>query len=129
MRIGELAAATKTTTKTLRFYEQRGLLQPATRTPAGYRDYEQNAIARLDFIRRGQAAGLTLTQISQVLHIRDSGQSPCEHVQDLLATRLADLDNQITQLLDLRESLAALHQAAAESDPNTCPPNQVCRYL
>ncbi len=129
MRIGELAAATGTTTKTLRFYEDAGLLQPASRTSSGYRDYEQHAIARLDFIRRGQTAGLTLAQIRQVLQIRDAGQPPCEHVRDLLGRRLADLDAQIAELLALRETIAPLHAVAAIIEPDTCPPGQVCRYL
>ena len=60
MRIGELAAATGTTTKSLRFYEQAGLLPPPARSAAGYRDYTPASVARLEFIRRGQRAGLTL---------------------------------------------------------------------
>ena len=129
MRISELARATGTTTKTLRFYEDIGLLRPATRTPSGYRDFDSDAIDRLDFIRRGQAAGLTLAEVNQILRIRDGGQPPCEHVRDLLATRLADLDTQIAQLLALRETIARLGEAATHSDPDSCPPNQVCRYL
>ena len=129
MRIGELATASGTTTKTLRFYEASGLLQPTARTSSGYRDYEQDAIARLDFIHRGQAAGLTLAQIRQVLRIRDTGQPPCEHVRDLLGLHLADLDAQIAELLALRETIAQLYAAASDSEPETCPPNQVCRYL
>ena len=67
MRIGELAEAAGTTTKTLRFYEEQGLLPPAERTPAGYRDYTPDAVSRIDFVHRGQAAGLTLAQIKQIL--------------------------------------------------------------
>jgi MerR family transcriptional regulator, Zn(II)-responsive regulator of zntA len=129
MRIGELASDTGTTTKTLRFYEESGLLPAAARTPGGYRDYTQDAVARLDFIRRGQAAGLTLAQIRQVLQIRDDGQPPCEHVRDLLEQRMSDLDTQITELRALRKTIAKLHSAAAASDPDTCTPGQVCRYI
>ena len=57
MRIGELAAATGTTTKTLRFYEDSGLLPPAERAANGYRDYGQDAVNRLDFIHRGRPPG------------------------------------------------------------------------
>ena len=71
MRIGELADAAGTTAKTLRFYEDQGLLPPAGRTPSGYRNYTAETIARIDFIHRGQAAGLTLAQIKQILDIRD----------------------------------------------------------
>jgi MerR family transcriptional regulator, Zn(II)-responsive regulator of zntA len=129
MRIGELATATGTTTKTLRFYEDAGLLPAAPRTPAGYRDYTQHAVARLDFIRRGQAAGLTLAQIRQVLQIHDDGHPTCEHVRDLLEQRMTDLDTQIIELRALRETIAQLHTAATGADPNTCTPGQVCHYL
>ena len=129
MRIGELAQATGTTTKTLRFYEDQGLLPHAERTASGYRDYTPESLGRLDCIRRGQAAGLTLAQIRQILGIRDSGMPPCEHVRDRLDERLTNLDTQIAQLVALRDILAQLRDQAADAEPETCPPDQVCRYL
>ena len=129
MRIGELAAATGTTTKTLRFYEQSGLLPPPRRRPSGYRDYDASAVSRLDFIRRGQAAGLSLAEMGQILAIRDDGHAPCEHVRDLLAARLDQIQTQIAELSLLRDTITALHQDAATADPDTCPPERVCRYV
>lgn len=129
MRIGEVAQASGTTTKTLRYYEEFGLLPDPDRTPARYRDYGPDVLDRLSFIRRGQAAGLTLTQISQVLDIRDRGQAPCQHVTDLLDTRLEVIDQQIAQLQQLRTTVAALRDEAASADPATCSPGDVCRYL
>ena len=129
MRIGELAEASGTTAKTLRFYEEQGLLPAAERTPAGYRDYTPDAVGRIDFIHRGQAAGLTLAQVRQILDIRDDGQAPCGPVQDLLDSRLADLDEQIAQLVALRETITQLRDQAATVEPETCSPDQVCRYL
>ena len=129
MRIGELAEASGTTTKTLRFYEDQGLLPAAHRTSSGYRDYTPDMLGRLDFIHRGQAAGLTLAKIRQILGIRDSGSPPCGHVSDLLAERLDDLDAQIAQLVELRRTIVELHDNATAAEPDTCPPDQVCRYL
>ncbi len=129
MRIGELADAVGTSTKTLRFYEEQGLLPEAQRTPAGYRDYPTKVVSRIDFIHRGKAAGLTLAQIRQILQIRDRGQAPCEHVRDLLDTRLADLDHQIGKLVALRDTIAQLRSQAATPEPTTCTDEQVCRYL
>lgn len=129
MRIGELAHASGTTTKTLRFYEEQGLLPPADRTQSGYRDYTPDALARLDFIHRGQAAGLTLAQIKQILIIRDSGTPPCGHVSELLDVRLTDLDAQIAALVELRDTLADLRKEARNAEPDSCPADQVCRYL
>lgn len=129
MRIGELAAVTGTTTKTLRFYEDSGLLRPAARTTSGYRQYTKDAVVRLDFIRRGRAAGLTLAQIRQVLEVRERGDAPCRHVQELLAARLDALDAQLVDLQTLRDTVAQLHDAASTPDPDTCGADQVCRYL
>ncbi|NUR25344.1 MAG: heavy metal-responsive transcriptional regulator [Catenulispora sp.] len=129
MRIGELAEVVGTTTNTLRFYEEQGLLPEADRTPTGYRDYPAGAADRVGFIHRGKAAGLTLAQIRGILQIRDRGQAPCHHVRDLLDTRLADLDVQISQLCQLRTTIAELRARAAAPDPGSCGPDDVCRYL
>jgi MerR family Zn(II)-responsive transcriptional regulator of zntA len=129
VRIGELAAMTGTTTKALRFYEERGLLPPPQRTPAGYRDYQPEAGDRLDFIRRGRNAGLTLAQIAEILDLRDAGHAPCHHVEQLLASRLAELDRQIADLHELRSAVGELHGRAIEAAPETCDAATVCRYL
>ncbi len=129
MRIGELAETVGATTKTLRFYEEQGLLPRAERTPSGYRDYTIETISRVDFIRRGQSAGLTLAQIKQILDIRDDGQAPCGHVRDLLDTRLTEIDRQLAALTDLRATIATLRDQAADLAPETCTSDHVCRYL
>lgn len=129
MRIGELAERTGTTAKTLRFYEELGLLLPAERTPTGYRDYSAEAPARIDFIHRGQAAGLSLAQIHQILAIRDRGQAPCGHVAALLDERLSTIEQQLRRLQDLRESLIALREQATHIEPDTCGADRVCCYL
>jgi len=129
MRIGEVADMSGTTTKTLRFYEDQGLLPAADRTTGGYRDYAPDVVGRLDFIRRGRTAGLTLAQIRQVLDIRDGSDPPCQHVKDVLTTRLDALDQQIAGLKALRDTVAALREKATTVDPATCTPDQVCRYI
>lgn len=129
MRIGEVAEAVGTTTKTLRFYEQQGLLHDADRTASGYRDYSPETIARIDFIHRGKAAGLTLAQIRQILDIRNRGHAPCAHVVDLLDSRLAEIDQQLSDLRALRKSITQLRAQADEIGPDACDEAQVCRYL
>jgi MerR family transcriptional regulator, copper efflux regulator len=129
MRIGETAAAAGMTAKTLRFYEDRGLLPAADRAPNGYRDYPQEAVSRLEFIRRGRTAGLTLAQIGDILSVRDIGQAPCTHVEELLAKQLRDLDARIAELSALRATVAEFHDAAAAGDPAACDPKRICSYL
>ena len=129
MRIGELAAAAGTTTKTLRFYEESGLLPQTERAANGYRDYGPEALSRLDFIRRGRGAGLSLAQIREVIDIRDSGEAPCQHVSELLTARVFDIERQIADLDALRADLIQRRDQAGEADPSTCPAETVCRYV
>ena len=107
----------------------KALIAAAERTPSGYRDYAPETAARIDFVHRGQAAGLTLAQIRQILDIRDDGAAPCEHVRDLLDARLAEIEQQIAQLAALRDTITELRRDAAQPDPDSCSADQVCRYL
>lgn len=129
VRIGEAAQAAGMTSKALRFYEEHGLLPPAKRTANGYRDYTGETVKRLDFIRRGRAAGLALAQIREILLLRDAGRSTCTHVRDLLAGQLAALDAQIAELVALRATVADSHAVAAAADPEACDAERICSYL
>lgn len=129
MRIGELADKMQTRPSTLRFYEQRGLLHPPTRTPAGYRDYPKAALPRLEFIARARTAGLSLSQIAAVLTVRDSGSAPCAHVRDLLDRKLADLDRQLEQLQLLRTRIRKLRARATARAAQACSPESICNLL
>ncbi|MDQ3432034.1 MAG: heavy metal-responsive transcriptional regulator [Actinomycetota bacterium] len=99
MLIGELADATGTTAKTLRFYEAEGLLAAPERTSGGYRDYGPHAVERVTFIRHAQASGLTLAQIREVLMVRDGGVAPCGHVATFVEQRLTDIEERIRELV------------------------------
>ncbi|MEV0904982.1 MerR family transcriptional regulator [Streptomyces hokutonensis] len=65
--IGELARRTGLTVKTIRFYSDRGIVAPADRTPAGYRLYGIDAVARLDLVRTLRELGLDLSTIRKVV--------------------------------------------------------------
>jgi DNA-binding transcriptional MerR regulator len=128
MRISEAAAAAGTTAKTLRFYEDIGLLPGIGRTPTGYRDYPEEAVQRAAFIRRSRAAGLTLEQAGTLLAVHDAGTRPCTHVRDRLADQLEALDARIAELQALRATLAERLEASA-AGAEGCDPDQVCSYL
>ena len=129
MQIGEVARRIGLATSAIRFYEEKGLIPEPERTEAGYRDYDPAVVDRLSFIRAGQAVGLTLAELGQVLQIRDRGESPCRHVIELLDTRLRDVDERIEDLLRLRRDLDSLRDHAADLDPADCPPESVCRII
>lgn len=129
MKIGEVAQRVGLATSAIRFYEDRGLIPEPERTESGYRDYDPGVVERIRFIRAGQAVGLTLRELSQVLQIRDVGESPCQHVTELLDARIGDVDRRIQELRSLRRDLTALRENASDLDPAECPPESVCRII
>jgi DNA-binding transcriptional MerR regulator len=129
MQIGEVARKVGVATSAIRFYEESGLLPEPDRTPAGYRNYDPAVVDRLAFIQAGQAVGLTLAELREVLGIRDRGEPPCRHVADLIDCRIHDIDTRMRDLHRLRKDLPALADTAARFDPAECPPESVCRIL
>ncbi|MCB5292539.1 heavy metal-responsive transcriptional regulator [Arthrobacter sp. SO3] len=129
MLIGSAAAAAGVSTKAVRFYEEQGLLPAPERAANGYRIYAPDTVGRLDFIRRGRAAGLSVSQLRDILAVRDPGNAPCPHVRDALADQLAALDAQIAELTALRNGMAEAHAAVAAGDPATCDAGLICSYL
>lgn len=129
MLISTLAEATGLSTKTIRFYEQRGLLAPPPRTRGGYRDYPAATVQRLRFIRDAQAAGLRLADILGVLALRDSGQAPCAHVEALVEDYLAQIEQRLADLRATRSALRNLARRALETDPETCSESDICTIL
>lgn len=120
MRIGEVSRRVGVPAKTIRFWEDEGLLPQPDRTPAGYRDYGPAVLDRLGFIRHAQTAGLSLSAIRQVLAIRDDGEPPCVHVMELIARRLAEVDARLAELTRTRDQLVVLAARAAAQDPADC---------
>jgi MerR family transcriptional regulator, copper efflux regulator len=129
MRIGELAAVSGVSAKTIRYYEDIGVLNPPARTPSGYRDYSPEATDRLAFIRSAQAVGLSLGEIRGIVALRDRGTTPCGHVLDLITARAADLDRRISELQRLRTELGRLVDRAQRLDPADCDPRRVCHLI
>lgn len=116
-------------TSAIRFYEEAGLLPEPERSASGYRMYDHGVIDRLAFIKAGQAVGLTLGELSDVLQISDRGEPPCSHVTELIDNRIQDIDERMRDLRELRKELTALAETAANFDPSDCPPDSVCQIL
>lgn len=129
MRIGELAQQAGVTTKALRFYEQAGVLPEPARSPSGYRDYDETALARLRFMKGAQAAGLTLAEIVQIVAVREAQGPPCGHVVALLDRHTVDLDRRITELVSARDDVERLRERAAMLDPADCAADGICHVI
>jgi MerR family copper efflux transcriptional regulator len=112
MRIGELAERSGLESTTIRYYERIGLMPAPTRTQSGYRDYTEDAAARLRFIRAAQSIGLTLGEIRETLAFRDRGELPCGHVAALTERNAEELRQRIAVLEEMRRDLLRLAKKA-----------------
>lgn len=122
MRIGELADRTGTSVRSLRYYEQQGLLRPA-RTPSGQRVYEADAVERVAQIVRLLRAGLGTATIADLLPCFDA--PPHErtgYLLDSLEAERARIDSSIEAMTAVRTSLSVVIDAVTaerESAPST----------
>ena len=105
LKIGEIARESGVGVEALRFYESRGLIEPAARTQSGYRLYDAGVFNRLDFIKKAQSIGFTLDEIAQVISDSERGHTPCVDVRRLAARKLAALEERIRQLQRYRREL------------------------
>jgi DNA-binding transcriptional MerR regulator len=129
VQIGELAQRSGLSVKTLRYYEDIGVLAEPPRTPGGYRDYGEGVLGRLEFVRAAQAVGLTLGEIREVIAFRERGDVPCSHVLDLILHHAAEVDGRIAELQRLRADLDRLAGRARTLNPADCRESAVCHVL
>ena len=122
LTIGELASLCGVSRDTVRFYERERLLPAPRRSASGYRLYEEPDAARVRFVRRAQAIGLTLDDIRELLSIRGA-RTPqeCRRVAARLKARIEAVDQKIAQLKAFREELARNLERCERVDSDSCP--------
>lgn len=114
--IGAISKQSGLPVKTIRYYEELGLLKTIGRTEGGYRLFRSDTLSRLHFIKCAQTLGLSLSEIKAFLEVRETGDLPCVHVRQTLQDKLSDIDRQILELQRLKLELTELL-----SDPTAQP--------
>jgi len=105
LQAGEMARRTGVSKDALRFYERRGLLAPPRRLANNYRVYPAGTVERVLWIRRVLAAGFTIDELARILAERDRGGIPCRQVRALGEAKLAEVEERLRELTDLRDGL------------------------
>ena len=105
MQIGIVAKKIGLSVDAIRFYERNALLPRALRTPGGFRQYGQNDVETLAFIRRVQGLGFTLSEIRDLLKLRRDRLQPCAPVRHRLKAKLADVRHKLEDLRHLEHEL------------------------
>lgn len=119
MRIGDLAAATGASVRSLRYYEEQGLLV-AARTPSGQRTYGAPAVERVQLVQQLFAAGLPSRTIVQLLPCVDSGRATPESFA-LLVSERDRITAQLAELEAARERLDEVIAISEHPTPEHCP--------
>ncbi len=109
LKIGEAAAKSGLPVKTIRYYDEIGLLTTTVeRSESGYRLFTPQVLDRLAFIKRAQSLGLSLVEVKEVLAVHDRGLLPCEKVKGQIQGKVDQITAQIEQLNALRTELQSV---------------------
>lgn len=122
MTIGQVARQAGVGVETVRFYERQGLLEAPPRRASGYRQYAQEVVARLQFIKRAKDLGFSLKEISELLSLRVDPETTCSEVKARAEAKIADIDAKLRDLRRMKAALAQLVAACSGSGPTShCP--------
>lgn len=122
LRIGQVASAADVNVQTIRYYERRGLFPTAQRSPGGYRQYGEDTVRRLRFVKHAQELGFSLQEIRELLALRVRHGAACDTVARQTRAKLALVEGRIAELQRLKRTLVRLAAACAAKRPTAdCP--------
>jgi Cu(I)-responsive transcriptional regulator len=120
MNIGDVARASGVPAKTIRYYEEIGLVTPA-RSPNGYRAFRETDLHRLAFVGRARALGFSIADCRALVALYDDAGRSSAEVKAIATGHLAEIDRKIADLTELRETLSTLIDHCAGDQRPDCP--------
>lgn len=118
---GTLANRTGVNGETIRYYEKIKLIPEPPRSSAGYRVYDDSHVQRLSFIKRSRELGFTLKEIAGLLRLVDGGDYTCAEIRQRTIIHLQDVENKITDLQKIRNSLITMVSECEKELTPECP--------
>jgi len=120
MNIGSAAHATDLPRKTIRYYEEIGLVRPA-RAENGYRDYSDSDVHRLKFVQRARSLGFSIEECRLLLSLYDDEHRASADVKALAVEKIGQIDRKLAELQSLRATLTRLADTCQGNDRPDCP--------
>ncbi|QIM18386.1 heavy metal-responsive transcriptional regulator [Leucobacter coleopterorum] len=124
MRIAEIARKAGVKVSTVRYHERHGVLPEPDRTQAGYRDYDNDALQYVRFLRRGQALGFTLSELKELAAYPTGvrhGHVRRDEVVEVASAKLDEIDERIADLKRTRAAIETLLNAECIDPLSPCP--------
>lgn len=123
LSIGQLASAAGVTVEALRFYEKQGLLAEPQRSDSGYRQYPAEAIKRVRFIQHAKEVGFTLSDIGELLALRQDRHTSCADIKARATGKIEQIERKIEELQRIRDALQRMAQkcSGSKASSSECP--------
>ncbi|WP_208246827.1 Cu(I)-responsive transcriptional regulator (plasmid) [Rhizobium sp. T1470] len=120
MNIGQASQRAGLAPKTIRYYEDIGLIRPE-RSGNGYRDYAETDVHKLRFLQRSRGLGFSVEECRQLLALYEDKSRASADVKELTQAKLSEIDRKIQELTGLRRTLEHLIHACHGNDRPDCP--------
>lgn len=122
LKTGELAKRAGVNVETLRFYERKGLLPEPPRRESGYREYPEESVDRIRFIKRAQDLGFSLVEIQELLALRVRPNASCAEIKSRAKKKIAEVQRKIVDLQAIERALEKLAATCSGRGPaGSCP--------
>lgn len=115
--IGQVARLAGVGVETIRFYERKGLLDKPPRKHSGYRQYGQEAVAQLRFIKRAKELGFALREIKELQRLWRSREATCEDARKLVEAKVTQTEQRVRELQETRRALKKLSAGWSGKSP------------
>ena len=121
MHIGEAVRRSGMAAKTIRFYEEAGLIAPAPRTGSGYREFGDDDVRRLQFIHRARDLGFSVEEVGRLLSLWSDRERASAHVKQLALEHVARIEAKMAELHSMRDAILHLADRCHGDDRPECP--------
>ena len=121
MQIGQAARASGASAKMIRHYEAIGLVAPPDRRESNYRDYSDEDVHRLRFIRRARDLGFPIERIRDLLALWSDRARSSAEVKGIALAHVADLEERIAAMRAMADTLRGLAKSCAGNGRPDCP--------
>lgn len=114
MTIGLLAKKSDVTVETVKFYEKEGILPKPHKPSSGFRNYPEDYVSRIQFIKRAQELGFTLREVKELLKLKVDKKATCGQVMKKADEKIAEVDQKIKDLQQMKKSLKQIRECCED---------------
>ncbi len=122
LTIGQVARMGEVNVETIRYYERQGLIPPPPRRESGYRQYPEDTVSRVRFIRKSQGLGFTLKEIGELLALRIGPDTVCSDIRKATEVKIKEIEEKMETLRRMKDVLSGLATECKGRGPvSECP--------